>query len=338
MPEEGQWIEAAIKRHQDLTNTVVTIIENLLRKEGIDYLAVSGRTKDITSIKQKVQRKGYKDPERQMTDISGVRVIVYLESDVAKVSRIIEASFRIDRENSSNKDTALSPDQNGYRSVHYVCDLGPTRGDIAEYSHLGGLKVEIQVRTVLQHAWAELSHDRKYKFFGKLPQAMERQLFLFAGMLEVADKGLDNLSAEMDEYLASVEDKSAAGNLDIEVNSLTLPQFMADWSKRESFPLKGTSRPDGIVEELRQFGVTTLQELNDIIPKKYAATLKKVGESTSIYGAIRDWMTIADHRKLKKAVKVSWTLTDMDAQIYATLMSKEDYEDVRRTFEWEEGA
>lgn len=46
----------------------------------------------------------------------------------------------------------MSVDQTGYRSVHFVCDIGSARAALPEFNGLSGLKFEIQIRTVLQHA------------------------------------------------------------------------------------------------------------------------------------------------------------------------------------------
>lgn len=84
---------------------------------------------------------------------------------------MITGSFNIDEKNSLDKKILLASDQIGYRSVHFVCDLGAQRSGLPEFKDLGGLKFEIQVRTLLQHAWAELAHDRNYKFSGTLLRA-----------------------------------------------------------------------------------------------------------------------------------------------------------------------
>lgn len=115
-----KWLAAVLPKHRSLTKAVVTITESLLKAGKIDYLAVTGRTKTLENIKEKVRRKSYKHPRTQMTDISGVRVIVYFESDVRRVSDVIESSFRVDKDNSLDKEALLAADQNGYRPVHYA--------------------------------------------------------------------------------------------------------------------------------------------------------------------------------------------------------------------------
>jgi ppGpp synthetase/RelA/SpoT-type nucleotidyltranferase len=168
--EINEWLAQSLPRYENLTATVVSIFESLLRANDIDFLAVSGRTKTLESTIEKLHRKNYKDPKSQLTDLSAIRVILYFESQVDRASKLGEDSFRVDPKNSMNRDAILSIDQIGYRSVHFVCDLGPTRTCLPEYMHLANLKFEIQLRTVLQHAWAELAHDRNYNFSGKLPR------------------------------------------------------------------------------------------------------------------------------------------------------------------------
>jgi len=153
------WLDEVLPKHRTLTNTVINIIQSLLDSNGIDYLTVSGRTKDIESIKDKIKRKSYSQPSKQLTDLSGIRIIAYFESDVEKISTLIEGAFNVDKENSLSKDSMLATDQIGYRSIHYVCDLGDERVALPEFVELGGLKFEFQVRTVLQKdIWGQMKN------------------------------------------------------------------------------------------------------------------------------------------------------------------------------------
>lgn len=300
--EIDKWIETELPVYDNLTKTFVSICENLLRSANIDYLSVSGRTKTSASIKEKIKRKSYQHPPKQVTDISGVRIILYFESDVERVCRIIENSFDVDKKNSLNKEALLSTDQVGYRSVHLVCELGHVRTSLPEFSAFKNKKCEFQVRTVLQHAWAELAHDRNYKFSGKLPREIERKLYLYAGMLEIADRGFDELSKQIDKYIENIKSETEQGNLSIEINSLSLEEFVREWSKSTGFPLQEPPDKDKyieLVDELHEFGIDTLERLRSIIPSKYIEAAKKLGYSTNIYGLIRDWMLMTDYQKYR---------------------------------------
>lgn len=317
--DTDKWIAAILPRYQSLTEAIVTIIESLLKANGIDYLAVIGRTKTADSTKDKIKRKSYRDPATQLTDISGVRVIVYFESAVQEVSRIIESAFCVDRPNSLDKQALLATDQTGYRSVHYVCDIGKERSMLPEFTGLGGLKFECQIRTVLQHAWAELAHDRNYKFSGKLPREMERKLYLYAGMIEIADKGFDELSHAIDLYVADTKNKTGQGDLNIEVNSISLEAFVRQWATTTGFPLEEEtikSSHEELVSELKQFGIIGLADLASTIPKDYVQKAARCAYATNVYGVVRDWMIIKDYLKYHDEVERDWSGLEETAIYY----------------------
>ncbi|MDC8829381.1 GTP pyrophosphokinase [Alteromonas gilva] len=330
------WLDIALPKHRRLTDAVVTILENLLNANSVEYLAVTGRTKEKESALEKIKRKGYKNPGRQLTDISGIRVIVYFESDVKRVSDLIESSFSIDKQNSLNQDDLMSTDQIGYRSVHFVCDLGKQRGALPEFEEISDLKFEFQVRTVLQHAWAELAHDRNYKFSGKLPKEIERELFLYAGMLEIADRGFDTLSTKIDNYIKNLNMKSQAGDLATEINSISLPQFVEKWCQDNNVILElphTTDQYSELVGELNDFGVQTLEQLNNIIPPAYAEAYRRRKHETTIYGLVRDWMLIHDWRKFVHDVEFNWVMAF--PHIYDEFIEEKELEEFLGSFEWD---
>ncbi|MBU9547506.1 GTP pyrophosphokinase [Burkholderia multivorans] len=328
-PEDrhGEWLDEALQRHRRLTDVVSALVRSLLENKGIDYLAISGRTKDKAGALEKIKRKGYENPREQMTDLTGVRVIVFLESDVDRVSSIISDSFNVDHANSLNKDAVLQVNQTGYRSVHFVCDIGPQRGKLPEFEDLSGLKFEFQVRTLLQHAWAELAHDRNYKFSGKLPREMERQLYLYAGMLEIADKGLDQLSAQIDAYSESLREKGERHDFKSPIDSISLAQFCDNWANENGIDISShASRVhiNDLIDELREFGITDLESLRAIIPDGYAKAAKKINYSPTIFGIVRDWMLISDWRRFIRDVSFKWVLDADEDSIFSEFMSEDE--------------
>lgn len=305
------WLDGVLSKHARLTDAVVSIVENILRARQIDYLAVTGRTKNLSAAIEKIERKRYTHPQVQLTDLSGIRIVVFLESDVRRVSKAIRETFRVDAGNSLDKNDLLSANQLGYRSVHFVCDLGEGRSNLPEFRGLEGLQFEFQIRTVLQHAWAELAHDRNYKFSGKLPQLLERKLYLYSGLLEIADKGFDEVSAEIDRYVATMESRTDQGDLNVELTSLSLQHFVDMWSRKNRITL--TSATGGkddladLVGELEQFGARTLAELQAIVPPNYADLIRE-DKLNTIYGVVRDWMLMSNWRLYKSKVSFNWIM------------------------------
>jgi putative GTP pyrophosphokinase len=333
-----QWLDASLPRHDRLTRAVVSIVENVLGEQQIPYLAVSGRTKDKASALEKIKRKGYVDPRAQLTDLSGVRIVVYFESDIQRVAALVNKAFNVDHANSLDKESLLSTNQMGYRSVHFVCDLGDKRAAVDEYKGISDLKFEFQLRTVLQHAWAELAHDRNYKFSGKLPANLERKLFLYAGLLEIADKGFDETAKAIDSYADTLKSRTSRGDLDIEVTSLSLISLVGSWAKKNKFRLESISTKadlTDLVHELNEFGISKLAELDAIIPEDYASKAKARGYGSTIYGAVRDWMLINNWRKFRRQVSFAWVMDQEN--ILDEYFEELEYEQFKSKFRWEAG-
>ncbi len=319
--EISDWLDKDLPNYEKLTATAARILETVLLEKRVQHLPVAGRTKTRGSIFEKIRRKGYADPKKKLIDISGIRVIVYLESQVERVSKLIEKAFDIDKENSYTRDSELSIDQIGYRSVHYVCRLGLDRTRLLENEHLSDMYFEIQVRTVLQHAWAELDHDQRYKFAAKLPRDLERELFLYAGLLEIADNGFSTLADKINTYVNRIKKKTKAKQYDIELNSLSLEHFVESWCNENGFHLEKLADRGAVgrklVIELRDYGLNNIDELRQIIPIKYAKTAKKLGYKTTTFGLLRDWMILHDYERYRRrAWKKKWSgwssLTDPD--------------------------
>lgn len=155
---------------------------------------------------------------------------------------------------------------------------------------MSDLKFEFQVRTILQHAWAELAHDRNYKLSSSLPRDMERQLYLYAGMLEIADKGFDELSQRIDNYAANLATQSSDHLMMATLDSVSLMAFVKRWSEENGFDLEDATEKSIpiLLSELSAIKINTAGELNQIIPEGYAENAARLGYSSNIYGLVRD--------------------------------------------------
>jgi hypothetical protein len=140
-----------------------------------------------------------------ITDLVGVRIITHYADEVEQIARVIESEFTIDGENSGDKGKVLDPDRFGYLSVHYVLELGRARAALPEYRAYGGMKAEVQVRSILQHAWAENEHDLGYKSALSVPRSVRRRFSRLAGLLELADAEFDAIRTELGRYGEVVE-------------------------------------------------------------------------------------------------------------------------------------
>src|SRR4051812_39932480 len=93
-------------------------LENLLSQNGIPYLGVSVRTKEIESFLRKATRRRYRDPTTDIKDLLGARVITYVDSDAERASALIASAFHIHTADTHDKADELGTDRVGYRSNH----------------------------------------------------------------------------------------------------------------------------------------------------------------------------------------------------------------------------
>lgn len=187
--------------YQKFTQEVEHLLKNLILNKDISCNAINSRLKDRNSLSEKIDRKDGKYSDlKELTDIAGVRVITYYAEDVEKVADIVECEFKVDHDNSIDKGKALEPDRFGYCSVHYVVEMNDERLKLKEYQLFAGLKCEIQIRTVLQHAWAEIEHDLGYKSEIAIPKPIRRSFSRLAGLLEIADKEFQDIRQSLSTY------------------------------------------------------------------------------------------------------------------------------------------
>lgn len=313
------WYSENRKIYKNLCDKIEFILKELLRIEKINIHSITSRAKDLESFEQKIKNPKYDNPQDQITDLAGIRIVCYVESDLKHICEIIETNFKIDPQNSGNKSDLLGEDKVGYRSIHYICELQNNRICLPEYQQFKSLKFEIQIRTILQHAWAEIEHDRSYKFSGKLPQEISRSFRLLAGNLEMIDKGFDDIATAIDKISAEVIKGTETGNLEFDINGTTLKNYLNIKFKisisssfiKPDFGTNDNGRED-ILDELQNFGLITIDDLDKIIPKDFETMAKKLSPRTNFIGALRTILIISDYEKyFDNCFKNRWSFEDL---------------------------
>ena len=213
-PEKHAAQIAAYRKVAPQYAVFATVLKRVLEnacKGAFPEALVQAREKAVSSFAEKVARKfdKYPDAVNQMNDLCGGRVIVQTMEQVKAVRRFIEANFEILE--MDDKGLTLGESMFGYRDMHYVVKLFPDRDKELgitpkERKVISGLRnatAEIQVRTWLQHAWADSTHDRLYKSAIKFSSDIVRTGNLLAAEMELGDRGFDELVAEMDGMIAN---------------------------------------------------------------------------------------------------------------------------------------
>jgi len=268
--------------YKEFTDKLQNLLCELLKKHNIDA-NIEFRTKDISNFIEKIQRKGkeYKNPLKEVTDLVGVRIIAFYKEDVDKIGEIIKKEFNVDFKNSMDKAQVLDPDRFGYLSVHYVISLSPHRNKLTEWKDFAEIKAEIQVRTVLQHAWAAIDHKLRYKTTNEVPKNLRRQLFRLSALLELADDEFSNLKRLTEDVEEYYSQKFKKGKLDFELDLSSLEVYLEStkqylkWTKiaeEVGFQFDKKSGDDTIddckrtlLSTLHLTRITTIEELDEIL-------------------------------------------------------------------------
>ena len=189
---------------EKMKETVPAQIRSVFEETGIVVASVESRIKQEKSLVGKLELKGSKYRSlADITDIFGVRIITFYTDDVDKVASVVDRLFDVDWENSVDKRKLHEIDSFGYLSVHYIC-----RYPDSPY------RFEVQMRTVLQHAWANMNHDTGYKSGVEVPKEYLRNMNRLAGMLELVDEQFSIIRREINDYRRQVQSLVASGDLE----------------------------------------------------------------------------------------------------------------------------
>lgn len=214
--------------YEEFTKKIHKLIESLLTESNIRVHSLDKRTKDVKSLEEKLKRKGDSyNKLADITDLSGIRIICYLLTEVEEVANVIEQNFTILRNLSVDKKKLLDPDKFGYLSLHYIVKLSESRNNLAEYRKYKDFVCEIQIRTILQHSWAEIEHDIGYKSTFEIPRDMKRRFFRLSSILELADDEFINLKTEIERYSRELNSQAIERNDEIYIDAVSLDKYLS---------------------------------------------------------------------------------------------------------------
>lgn len=255
-------------------------LTTVLDDAGINYQYIAWRGKSVASFAAKTTKTLdgaplYPDPLRDIPDQIGTRIITYVTSDVTAAADLIKDQLGV----VLDKDLGLQTVQAGrfgYLSRHLQVALDPLWLGSMPLDLVRVASAQVQIRTVLQHAWAEYEHDVRYK--GTVPPALaselNRRFTLAAGLLELADREFEVIRDRMREPAAGVEPDGDPEDPRIENQELSA--FLAG-----HYPEAGWSRTDHytwISGLLLELGITSLRELAGLLAGiDSAALIERMG-------------------------------------------------------------
>lgn len=156
--------------YESVKTDAAHIVESALRDSGIMAIT-SARVKDPGRLKEKLLQRQQETPystfddiEQDIVDFIGIRIALYFPNDQKKVDAIIRQLFEIEKTkhfpNEQRQNNVYSRRFSGYCATHYRVFFTPNS---SSEENAKSYRIEIQVASLLMHAWSEVEHDLTYK-------------------------------------------------------------------------------------------------------------------------------------------------------------------------------
>jgi putative GTP pyrophosphokinase len=253
--------------YERLCDEVVFSLTDALKEANVRTHAIPARVKTAQSLATKALDKGWIEPFDVATDIVGARVVVLFKSDIEPARKVIHNLFNVVKE--ENVGTA-EPARFGYSGVHFDAFI-PESDSGRRYRGLHELKFEIQLRTIVEDAWAAVSHVLGYKGTTSIPEHLQRDFHALSGLFYVADQHFEMFYKQAAEASHQAEKQivrraSTVRRLQpLSLNADTLAALVNNrYPDREP-----ASRADGseLLPELLAHGLTTTEEVAELLDK-----------------------------------------------------------------------
>jgi putative GTP pyrophosphokinase len=264
----NEYIEVR-QRYESFAKVIHSILQEALNYKSIRVHSIEARAKEANSFFKKTikpsesdpNKPKYQNPLREITDLAGARVITFFLRTIEVVEKIISDEFQV-LEIIDKTNILQEQERFGYQSIHYIVRLRENRTSLPEYSAFTGLVGEIQVRTILQHSWAEIEHDIQYKSVATIPSSIKRRFMSLAGLLEIADREFQAIQKEDERIRIEARKSVEAGRLeDVEITpdalKVYLDKRLGSDGRMSEFSYELLAR------DLRHMGFTTFQQLDE---------------------------------------------------------------------------
>jgi len=268
--------------YADLATATKRIADEILKRRDIRVHSIEARAKDPSSFGRKAAKPSKHDPNRpmypnpieQITDKAAIRIITFFPRTIEEINDVLHAEFSV-IEHFDKGESLIEEEKFGYQSVHYLVTLDPVRTSLPEYERFDGAKVEVQVRTILQHAWAEIEHDIQYKSSATIPKDVKRRFMSLAGLLEIADREFQAIQDADRDLTQRAETLISAGQFtSVEITSSALKAYL-DRKLGPDGRMKDFSY-DWTARLLLRLGFSSLDQVNECISPYDDAELSRL--------------------------------------------------------------
>jgi ppGpp synthetase/RelA/SpoT-type nucleotidyltranferase len=188
--------------YEEFCLAVYNLLDSMLVTEEYKY-QIFYRIKELDKLEEKIIRKGKEgmiyDKLEDLEDLAGLRILFYLESDKEKFVEKLLAKLTGEVIIKNHKKSS------GYEATHIITSFDKKRISLSEYSKFEGLKCEIQLTSILYHAWSEIEHDMIYKDTLGIKNDKLKSVFIKKEMKKILSNYLIKASTELDKLVKKIK-------------------------------------------------------------------------------------------------------------------------------------
>lgn len=228
MEELSKEYKSITDDYADFLKEIKRVVEKILYKNQIPIaFGISGRTKTLDSILEKVSSERFviKKTVTELNDLIGLRIVLLFPEYKNKVVDILSTEFKL--LNNPYKPTQ-SPDKFGYSSIHLILGIKDEWTKTPDWENHSNKRIEVQIRTLSEHIWAETSHSLFYKREENIPTIINRDLYKLSALLEVVDDKLQNIKHTVEEHFQYISGAPYDEILKLDLNSETFRRIMVE--------------------------------------------------------------------------------------------------------------
>jgi len=188
--------------YEEFCLAMYKLLDSMLIIDGCKY-QIFYRIKEPDNLEEKILRKEAEgiryEKLEDLEDLAGLRILFYIEADKNKFEKKLLTEL--------NEDVSVTHHKkiSGYESTHVIASFGEKRISLSEYSKFEGLKCEIQLTSILHHAWAEIEHDIIYKDTLGIKSDKHQRLYIKKAMQKILTNYLIKASTELNNLIKKIK-------------------------------------------------------------------------------------------------------------------------------------
>jgi ppGpp synthetase/RelA/SpoT-type nucleotidyltranferase len=289
-----------------------SLLESALASAGIRAM-VTSRAKEEGRLEQKIRSRNEDAPYvaveeifDKIVDLAGVRVALYFPGDTDRAGKIIEENFDLQAEGMrkfpQGNDERPGKRFSGYSATHYR--VTPKKSILDDSSlRYAATRIEIQVASVLMHAWAEVEHDLGYKPPSD-PLSEQEQSILdqLNGMVIAGEIALEQLQ-RAGELRVSAANRRFSNQYDLAAHLLSKLAEKSDGTLGNT----GAGRVDDLLELITELDLNTPSKI-----APYLLPLHDDLETRPLADQVIDGIIAGDDDRARKYLRIGSRRTTND--------------------------